>query len=84
MYLFQDFLPLLDNYTPETGAEEEETYEEVLMQNKFIDACLDTPLMQETHRFLVEQGKVSEDETEFKRELMEIWFQFYSRSQAEE
>ena len=53
---FLVFLSLLNNYDSNTETAEKETDERVLEQNKFTDTCLDTPLMKEAHRFLVEQG----------------------------
>ena len=55
-------LRLLKDFDSYTGTAEKENGEKNLLQNKFIDACLDSLLIKETHSFLIEQGKASEDE----------------------
>ena len=77
-----DFIPLLNNYEAHTGTNETETFEEFAEQNKFLDACIETPLMKETHRFLIDQGKSPKNPFDFKAQLKEIWFKFYARSQG--
>ncbi len=77
------FAALLDNYTPDTDVPEVDTAEEDTEQKQFLNACLQTPLMKEAHRFLVDEGKAPEDEQEFEDFLELLWFEFYSRSPDE-
>lgn len=76
-------MALFNNYTPDTDETENETYEEDNEQKRFLNACMKTPLMKETHQFLVQEGKAPDDEEEFKNMLEEIWFEFYSRTPDE-
>lgn len=73
----------MDNYEPDPKKEEHENDDERSEQRQFLNACLDTPLMKEAHRFLVNEGKAPEDDKEFKEMLHDIWFKFYSRSPDE-
>ncbi len=78
------FVKLFDNYSAETGIDEDVTDEEIREERQFINACMNTRLMREAHRFLVDEGKAPEDVNEFKDFLIDIWFDFYSRSADEE
>lgn len=80
---FKAFSPLLDNYELDPNKQEHEGANEISEQRQFLNACLDTPLMKEAHRFLVNEGKAPEDDNEFKELLHDIWFKFYSRSPDE-
>lgn len=74
-------MALLSKYIPgacERMTEEEED-EEIAENDRFVNSCLNTNLMKEAHRFLVEEGKAPEDTFSFKEMLREIWFDFYSR-----
>ncbi len=75
---------MFDNYSSETGVNEELTDQEIREERRFIDACMNTRLMQECHRFLVDEEKAPGDDKEFKDFLIDIWFDFYSRSADEE
>jgi poly(U)-specific endoribonuclease len=59
-----------------TGQEERE-------EIAFLNAIMNTRVMKEAHRFLVDEHKVSANEKEFKNFLQHLWFDFYSRSQRE-
>jgi poly(U)-specific endoribonuclease len=74
---------MFDNYRSRTGESEELTDDELREEHRFIDACMNTAVMQEAHQFLIGEGKVSEDIDDFKQQLFEIWFEFYSRSADE-
>ena len=74
---------MLDNYEPETGVDEELTDQEIREENRFLDACLNTQVMREAHKFLVREGKCGDDYQDFKELLYLIWFDGYSRSAAE-
>lgn len=83
MSITKAFFRLFNNYTDETNIAEKETYRESKEQDDFINACMETELMKEAHRFLYNEGKAPEDEDDFKKMLDEIWFDFYSRSDRE-
>ena len=55
------------------------TSEEEDENRNFLDAVLETAVMQEAHAFLVEQDKSPEDVDEFKQQLYNIWFKIYKR-----
>ena len=75
---------MFDNYNADVGEAEELTDEEVREEYRFINACMNTAVMQEAHRFLVQEGKAPEDVNDFRQMLIDIWFEFYSRSASEE
>jgi hypothetical protein len=75
---------LLDNYTPETGEEENLDEEELKEQDRFLNAILKTKVIEEAQKFLVQEGKAPKSKEEFKEMLSDIWFEFYSRSVQEE
>ena len=70
---------MLDNYESCTDAAEVVTSEEVEESCDFIDACMETAVMQEAHSYLVAQDKAPEDIGSFKRLLYKIWFRIYRR-----
>ena len=78
-FTFVAFRALLDNYESESGKQEEVTSEEEDENRNFLDAVLETAVMQEAHAFLVEQDKSPEDVDEFKQQLYNIWFKIYKR-----
>ncbi|RMB90589.1 hypothetical protein DUI87_33051 [Hirundo rustica rustica] len=59
---FSRLLALLDNYEPLTGRDEEETPEEQREQRRFLDAALDTPVLQLLQRFVLSKGEVKKGE----------------------
>jgi hypothetical protein len=58
---------MLGNYNSLIGAVEIETQKKTIDVNGLIDDILKTYVMQEAHRFLVHEGKVSRDSHEFKK-----------------
>lgn len=58
----------------ECGEQEVVTNEERKENRDFIDAIMETDVMQEAHRYLVEKNKAPKDEIEFKRLLYKTWF----------
>lgn len=77
---FAAFRNLLDNYEISTKEAETVTEEEQQENRDFIDAIMETSVMQECHRFLVSQGKAPEETMDFKRLLYKIWFYIYKRT----
>lgn len=77
---YKTFLPLLNNYSASTSKEEVLTNEELKEDAAFINAIMNTQLMQYAHEFLFQEEKAPEDINDFKQLLYEIWFEFYSRS----
>ena len=60
--------------------EEEVTREEVKEEQDFIDAMVDTKVMEITMEFLSSKGLIGEDTMSFKRLLHRMWFALYPRS----
>jgi poly(U)-specific endoribonuclease len=54
--------------------------EEILEESHFLEACLNTTVMQCAFGFLVDKNIIPDDVEEFKRKLNNIWFKFYKRS----
>lgn len=71
---------MLDNYVAQTGKQEIVTTQELNEQSAFLDACLNTPVLQEAFKFLVNEKLVSNNIKEFKNLLNSIWFQMYCRN----
>ncbi|ORX60918.1 hypothetical protein BCR36DRAFT_3727 [Piromyces finnis] len=74
--LFND---LLDNYTPELGVSETINQKEKKEINKFIDSICETTPMKYCFNYLVSKNEISDDLSEFKNELYNIWFRGYYR-----
>jgi len=80
---YTTFMKLMDNYSSETGQQENITEEEVAEQWAFIDAICDTEVMKYTHQWLVDRSLAPEDMDDFKECLNDIWFNMYGRSYQE-
>uniref|UniRef100_A0A8C5M8F8 Protein endoU n=1 Tax=Leptobrachium leishanense TaxID=445787 RepID=A0A8C5M8F8_9ANUR len=76
---FQAFMSLLDNYEMSTGVAEVVTATEIAENNRFLDAILETKVMQITHEYLIQKKIVKPSLKDFKSQLYGIWFQLYSR-----
>ncbi|XP_044133961.1 poly(U)-specific endoribonuclease-A-like [Bufo gargarizans] len=76
---FAAFISLLDNYEMSTGVAEVVTAEEIAEMNRFLDAILETKVMQVTHEYLVKKKLAKPNLKDFKSQLYSIWFQLYSR-----
>lgn len=82
--VFLAFRALLDNYESETGKPEEVTEEELEENRHFLDIIMETQVMQEAHKFLVEKANVPDDVFGFKCLLYDIWFKVYKRLREDE
>ncbi|XP_067915429.1 uridylate-specific endoribonuclease B [Heterodontus francisci] len=76
---FSAFISLLDNYEADTREPEIITQEEEREIHSFLDAVMETPVLQIVQRYLVEKGKAKANEKEFKQQLYDIWFSLYAR-----
>ena len=77
--LLAAFRALLDNYETDTKQAEQVTAEEEHENQHFLDVVMDTAVMQTAHQFLISQGKASDNVSEFKQQLYNIWFKLYKR-----
>ena len=75
---FEALLPLMDNYIPEVTKEEDHTAEEQSEEDLFLNAIVESEIMQETIRFLI-QKKYFQDIEGAKNKLRELWFMLYDR-----
>lgn len=73
-------LALHDNYEPVVSEEEDVTREEIQEEWDFLDAVIDTKVMDIAREFMVSKGLLSDDITVFKRFLHRMWFSLYPRS----
>ncbi|XP_062913647.1 uridylate-specific endoribonuclease C [Mobula hypostoma] len=76
---FATFIALLDNYEMSTGIAEVVTPEEMAENFRFLDAILETKVMQLAHQYLASKNLTSADPQDFKQHLYDIWFKLYSR-----
>ena len=76
---YSTFMKLMDNYSAETGEQEEMTEEEIEEQWAFLDAICETEVMKYTHQWLVNKELAPEDMDDFKEALNNIWFNMYGR-----
>ena len=77
------FQALLDNYQLECGEAEVVTWEEKKENRDFIDAIMETKVMKEAHRYLVEQGRVPAEVNDFKCKLYNLWFMLIRRTRGD-
>ena len=76
---YSTFMKLMDNYSAETGEQEEMTEEEIEEQWAFLDAICETEVMKYTHQWFVNKELAPEDMDDFKEALNNIWFNMYGR-----
>ena len=67
----------------ECGEAEVVTREEVMENRAFINAIMETEVMKECHRYLLEKGKAKEDIGDFKCQLYNLWFMFFRRTRGD-
>jgi len=79
---YKALIDLYDNYEGDTSARETITAAELAENDAFLDAVLDTKVMQDTHQFLVNEGLADSRLSVFKSYLKTIWFGMYSRSRG--
>ncbi|KAM4605020.1 uridylate-specific endoribonuclease C-like [Polymixia lowei] len=79
---YAHFINLLDNYEMSTGVSETVTSEEMKENHLFLDAILQTDVMKCAHKYLVNKGQSPPDQTQFKRQLHDIWFHLYHRDRS--
>lgn len=60
--------------------EEDVTREEIQEEWEFLDACMDTSVMEIAREWMVSKGLVSDDKVSFKRFLHRMWFSLYPRA----
>ncbi|KAJ8672657.1 hypothetical protein QAD02_003916 [Eretmocerus hayati] len=71
---------LYDNYDMNSLHAESVTEQEILEEDEFIDAILNTSVMMHTMDFLARKGYFRKDLNEYKATLKRIWFTQYSRT----
>ncbi|EIE27711.1 hypothetical protein COCSUDRAFT_45961 [Coccomyxa subellipsoidea C-169] len=76
------FCSLLDNYERTTGTAEKVTQQEQGEEMAFLEVVTATPPMQYVHQYLARKNLVAGQMEEFKRQLHQMWFSFYSRSEV--
>ncbi|KAK9102798.1 hypothetical protein Sjap_020052 [Stephania japonica] len=76
---YSRFCSLLDNYNPNEGCREVVTAQEKQEQAAFIEEISRTAPVKYLHKYLTCKGIVSENYQEFKRMLIELWFDLYGR-----
>uniref|UniRef100_A0A2P2JL91 PolyU-specific endoribonuclease-B n=1 Tax=Rhizophora mucronata TaxID=61149 RepID=A0A2P2JL91_RHIMU len=76
---FSRFCSLLDNYNPNEGYKEVITSEERQEQVAFIEEISRTAPIKYLHNYLASKGILSRDKQDFKRMLMNLWFDLYGR-----
>ncbi|XP_048465931.1 uridylate-specific endoribonuclease B-like [Rhincodon typus] len=76
---FSAFISLLDNYEADTREPEVIIPEEEVEIRSFLDAVMETPVLQIAHRYLIKKRTVKVNKEEFKQQLYDIWFCLYAR-----
>ncbi|NXY90934.1 ENDUA protein, partial [Alcedo cyanopectus] len=79
---FATFISLLDNYETSTGVPEVVTPEEIIENNCFLDAILETKVMKLAHKYLLKKNLAKPNLADFKDQLYDIWFQLYARERG--
>lgn len=74
-------ISLLDNYKRNFGQADDVDEYFKFEQYQFLNAILDTDVMNEAFLFLKEQGKV-QSKCEFRELLERLWFKTYSRTKS--
>lgn len=71
-----EFIRLLDNYEMNTTIKEYFTEEKMNETWDFLNAVMETKVMQRTNEFLSTWGFAPKDREQFKAMLFEMWFAF--------
>ena len=71
---FAAFQALLNNYQKNVTIQDTFTAQQLAEEVAFIDAVMETSVMQSLHTFLVSKGEASADVAVFKQFLSTIWF----------
>jgi len=79
---FKAFYNLLDNYEHETGVAEVVTEEEKKENWEFINLICETPCIQYVHNYLRAKHLVAPLIEDFKKELYNLWFTLYARTEG--
>ena len=58
------------------------TKEEVEENRRFIDAIVETKVIQHAYKYLCSKGKAKSTKREFKYQLYDIWFKLYRRTKG--
>ena len=82
-FSFLAFRDLLDNYELECGEAEVVTPEEKKENVAFVDAIMETEVMQEAHKYLVSKGKSPKEVGQFKWQLYKMWFTMVRRTKGD-
>jgi len=77
---YSTFMKLMDNYSSETGKQEDITEVEIEEQWAFLDAICDTEVMKYIHGWLAQNELAPEEMEDFKEALNDVWFNMYGRS----
>ena len=77
---FKLFMKLFDNFIANVNKSEIVTPEEIKEQKEFINAIMDTTVMQYVHQYLLLKGKTNcTTKHAFAEELYQLWFTLYTR-----
>lgn len=76
---YSRFCSLLDNYNPNEGCREVITSQEKHEQVAFIEEISRTAPIKYLYKYLVYKGVMSDDYEEFKRMMINLWFDLYGR-----
>ncbi|XP_071836270.1 poly(U)-specific endoribonuclease-B-like isoform X1 [Apostichopus japonicus] len=79
---FKAFIALLDNYATETGVPEEVTPQEEKENRHFLEEIMKTKVMKKCHEYLVKKQLASNDVSQFKQQLYDLWFKLYRRTRG--
>ena len=73
----------MDNYESSTDRAEVVTAKEEAENWEFINAIMNTNVVQEVHQVLVSRNLAPADVEQFKRKLHDIWFRLYKRNRED-
>ncbi|ESP01981.1 hypothetical protein LOTGIDRAFT_230532 [Lottia gigantea] len=77
---YATFITLLDNYNINVGQQDSILQTEWQEINAFLDAILETSVMQKAYNFLHTNGYVPHNDAQWRETLTEMWFNLYPRS----
>ncbi|KAG6493919.1 hypothetical protein ZIOFF_048924 [Zingiber officinale] len=77
--IYSRFCSLLDNYNPYVGCKEVVTSEEKHEQTAFIEEISRTAPIKYLYHYLVAKDMISYDYENFKRMMLDLWFNLYDR-----
>ncbi|XP_071085810.1 uridylate-specific endoribonuclease-like isoform X1 [Haliotis cracherodii] len=80
--LYTTLFALYNNYQPQLGVSDPLGASDKVEIGHFLDVVMASPVIKETHTYLVDHGLYTGDMAAFRKKIFSLWFEPYSRSKG--